>query len=332
MSALINDIIFPNNPDLADFFKENGYVVIENIIPKEECEQITSLFWDYIEGLNSKLSRQNQLNWMDPFEWPINTRGLIQHYNVGFQKFTIKARNYIKKAFEIVYGTDKLISSFDGISFSKRPKVFKYADLKHWHEKKWDKDDLHVDQTHKGFRCIQGGAAIINQAKDGHVFICIPGSHKFHDELVDKIAKNDPKSISGDWYKINNDDKNWIKDKDLDIIRVPMKAGSVVLWDSRLMHASTSWCKSSIKEIDIPFRLQIFACMKNSSYLTEKEKIKRNKAYIEGRTCRHIPDKVTLFGKNPRMYGPTSKYDKLIVPKSCELTIDEKRLHGLIEY
>ena len=331
-SGLIEGPVFPDYPELAKQFHENGYVVIEGIIPREECKQIIGLFWDFIEGLNPNLSRRDQTNWMDPFEWPINTRGLIQHYNVGFQKFTVKARNYVKNAFAMLYGTDELISSFDGVSFSKRPKMYKFQNIEDWHKKKWDKDEVHVDQTHKGFRCVQGGAAIVNQFEEGHVFVCIPGSHLHHDELVDRIAENAPKVLNEDWYKIDGSDKTWIKKKGLDIMRVPMKSGSVILWDSRLIHSSTSWCRSSTQKMFIPYRLQIFVCMKPADCLTEVDKVKRNKAYIEGRTSRHIPDNITLFGKNPRMYGPVSNYAKLKVPKSCELTDDEKKLYGLIDY
>jgi hypothetical protein len=268
---------------------------------------------------------------MHPHQWPINTRGLIQHYNVGFQQFTVDTRSYVKSKFAELYGTDKLISSFDGISFTKRPKAYKFKNLDDWQTKKWEKDDLHVDQTRKGFRCIQGGVSIVNQIEDGHVFICIPGSHKYHDELVDRIAINDPESLPTDWYKINDSDKIWIKDNDLDIVRVPMKAGSLILWDSRLMHASSSWCRSSIEKPFIPYRLQIFICMKPNC-LTETDRLKRIKAYKDGRVSRHIPDKISLMTKTPRKYGCTSDYESLITPKSCKLTYSQELLHGMEYY
>ena len=64
----------------------------------------------------------------------------------------------------------------------------------------------------------------------------------------------------------------------------------------------------------------------------EKERKKRTKAYIDGRTSRHIPDNVTIFSKNPRMYGPVSNYAVLTVPPSYPLTEDEQKLYGLIDY
>jgi ectoine hydroxylase-related dioxygenase (phytanoyl-CoA dioxygenase family) len=330
---MIKEPIFKDHDKLRAEFEENGYLIIPDVISKDSLKEINDLFWDYIEELSPKLSRDDSSNWMDQHKWPINTHGLIQHYNVGFQKFTIETRNHVKKVFEMIYGTDRLITSFDGVSFTKRRKVYKYKDLKDYQNNKWEKDQLHIDQTIPGLRCIQSGACIIDQNEDSHVFVCIPGSHKYHEQLLSKM---DTKTKASNWYILSQEDKVFMRENGLNITRVPMKAGSVVIWDSRTVHASTGFCRSSLKyESDIPYRLQIFVCMKpldDDSQISPKERQRRIKAYLEGRVSRHIPDQIELMTKSPRKYGNLSDYDTLNIPESYCMSDQERKLHGLIDY
>ena len=153
--------------------------------------------------------------------------------------------------------------------------------------------------------------------------MCVPGSHKYHEDIVKTVPK---KYIHSEWYKFLDDNKEFMKEKDLKMKRIPMKAGSVILWDSRLAHSSTGWCKDAKKNN----RLQVFVCMKPASCLSPEEIKLRQKAYTAKRASRHLPDHISLFAMNPRYYGPISGYIEYNIPESCEMSETEKKLHGLI--
>jgi ectoine hydroxylase-related dioxygenase (phytanoyl-CoA dioxygenase family) len=214
---LIKDPIFPKYPELREQFERDGYLVIENVVNIEDRELLVNGFWNYIEALSPVVSRKNTETWWNATInneriWPVNIHGLIQGYNVGFQEFTVKSRMLCKKVFEDLYGTKELVTSFDGISFSNKPKIHKYQNIDDWETKGIVRDAVHVDQTTPGFRCVQGGLALVDQQEDGHVFLCIPGSHKLHDKLLDRIkenCKNSDKILKSDWYILSDEDKRF---------------------------------------------------------------------------------------------------------------------------
>jgi hypothetical protein len=325
----------PDYKQVREQLSENGYVVIEDFISPEDCTEINSLFWDYMESLTAIVDpqgtsqtivdRNDKKTWLTK-NLPLNTRGLIQHYNVGFQKHAVMTRTLLKPIFEGLYGTPNLLTSFDGTSFSRKPKTHKYKDLQDWAYKCWTKDAIHIDQTTEGFKCIQSGVSIIDQDPCGHVFICVPGSHAYHKEIMSLNGG----FTKGDWLIMNEDTKKFLRDKGLELIRVPLKAGSVVLWDSRTVHSSSGYCRSSDPDVS---RLQIFVCMlpiPEDQDVYEKEIKKRIKAYNEGRVSRHNPRTISLFGRNPRTYG--SEVRDFNIPKSAPLNDDEQKLHGLVRY
>lgn len=311
--------------ELKNQLAVDGYAVIPNYVDEENCELINTYFWDYMETLNPLLKREDKTTWTT-LNLPANTRGLIQHYNCGFQKHAVHARKLLAPLFEHLHGTDKLVSSFDGTSFSRKPKNHKYKDLEDWSIRGWETDAFHIDQTTEGFKCVQAGLAVIEQDEDSHVFICVPGSHLYHEEIM-KLNGGFKK---GDWLVMNDETKAFLKSKNLELKRIALEKGSVVCWDSRTAHSSSGYCKTSNPETT---RLQVFVCMapaSNDKQIFNLEFEKRNKGYEEGRVSRHNPITVSLFPKNPRLYAPAQM--KFNIPKSIELDEEEKKLHGLLSY
>ncbi len=311
--------------DLKYQLSMNGYAVVPDFVDEENCQLINTYFWDYMETLNPLLKRNDKTTWTT-VNLPANTRGLIQHYNIGFQKHAVLTRNLLAPLFEHLYGTNKLVSSFDGTSFSRKPKNHKYKNLEDWSERGWETDAFHVDQTTEGFKCVQAGLAVIDQDEDSHVFICVPGSHLYHEEIM----KLNGGFRKGDWLVMNDETKAFLKSKSLELIRVPLEKGSVVFWDSRTCHSSSGYCRTSDSHTT---RLQVFVCMSPAEkdkkiFKTEYEK--RKKGYDEGRVSRHNPIVVSLFPKNPRLYAPAKI--QFNIPKSIELSENEKKMHGLLYY
>jgi hypothetical protein len=347
---------------MMDGLERDGYVILEDALQEDECDHLYSGFWDYMEKMNPELDRHNRATWTKD-SLPLNTKGLIQHYNIGFQRFTVDAHMLLKPVFEELYGTKKLWTSFDGVSFTQRGVRPAYKDVDDWKKKCWDRNAVHIDQTTPGFISVQGGLAVTTQKEDEHVFVCIPGSHLYHEELLDlwnQDAKTryeakmlDYKLALEQWDgqdkkpvmpKLDKPEQHWqimnpaqlalLKSRGLEMKRIPLKRGSFVLWDSRTVHSSAGYCQSAPKEAT---RLQIFVCMRPAPTdisVVKKDMELRTKAYTEGRVSKHSADQIRLFGKQPRAYSVKDviTHEKMEVPKSIKMTVEEECVYGLRMY
>lgn len=169
--------------------KENGYVVLKNVVSAEKCEEIKNDFLEYMEKLEPDFKKDDKSTWTNDV-LPFRTRGLLQHFKVGTQPHAVKARDAVKHVFETIWETDKLLTSFDGTSFAMKPKVCKMKNLQDWIEKTEKVDPIHIDQTTEGFSSVQGGLAVVNQSENCKVFLVVPKSHLYHHRLM-RIAQKE---------------------------------------------------------------------------------------------------------------------------------------------
>lgn len=308
--------------------RENGYLIVRNVITEEQCAELYEGFWDYMEGMNPALKRGEPETWQAK-ELPLTTKGLIQHYNVGLQPFTVRARVLAKPVFELLYRTGDLTSSWDGVSFTRKASRQKYASLEDFEEHCWDRTPLHIDQTTLGEISIQGGLAVTEQRADEHVFVCIPGSHKHHAKLLEL----GPAKKSLHWEIQEGPQIQYLREQGLVMKRIPLGKGDFVLWESRLCHASAPHCKTARADA---VRLQVFVCMRPALTGEEaaREKAKRELGYAKGLVSKHSADHMRFFGKTPRIFSAEmkQKYDSFRIPPSVEMNEAEKKLHGLALY
>lgn len=332
--------------------EEKGYAIIPGALEIEECDELYSQFWDYMETMNPELDRNSRSTWTKS-NLPLNTKGLIQNYGVGFQRFNVNVHMKLKWVFEMLYDTPNLWSSFDGVSFSQRGKQPKYKDLKDWETKCWSSCAVHVDQTTPGFLSIQSGVAISNQPEDHHVFVCIPGSHKYHEELLQiwedeakeqyrvqmeafKEGDKKPKLAKSElhWQVMSPGQLKFVREKGLQMKRIALKRGDMVLWQSRTIHSSAPYCRTAPEDA---MRLHMFVCMRpvpEDEEVVKREMKIRREAYANGRVSKHSADHIRLFGKQPRMYSKADKetHDKMQVPPSTKMSEEEEQLYGLRAY
>jgi ectoine hydroxylase-related dioxygenase (phytanoyl-CoA dioxygenase family) len=336
--------------EIRETLKRDGYAVVRNAVSEEKCEEIYGHFMKYMEDLScGRFDRNDRATWTEK-NMPINTRGLIQHFGVGFQRHAVESRMSVKYIFEGLLGTNKLTSSFDGTSFTRPGKVFHYKDMDDWDARCWDKTTVHIDQTTPGLTSIQGGLAVTDQRIDEHVFLCVPGSHKYHDELL-KISEREiaeanetlkqevkdgkrksfsKKKLELHWSIMGPKHVAFLREKGLEMERIPLQRGDFVLWQSRLVHSSAPYCKTARKDA---LRLQVFVSMARAVD-DPAERRKRNEAYEKGLVSKHSADRIRLFAKMPRIYGKEGMeiMQSLNIPDSVPLSDEEKRVHGLIPY
>lgn len=102
-------------------------------------------------------------------------------------------------------------------------------------------------------------------------------------------------------------------------VRVGCSSGSLVLWDSRTIHAGIQAQKGR----SMPnYRLVAYVCMTPKSLASKATLNKRKKAFDELRSTSHLPHKVHLFPKCPRLYGNippnVAKVEKPVLTKLGE--------------
>jgi hypothetical protein len=191
---------------------------------------------------------------------------------------------------------------------------------------------LHFDQAlnKDGRHCIQGLVTLTHAKQAGDASLeVVPYSHHLHgpvlrDILSDSRHKLPTEKMRSDWYMFSDEEKERMA-RAIHLKQDPAKslfdsfrsvqaeAGSLILWDSRLMHqggrirASASCPRPA--EPGRP-RFVIYACHQpifefgggGAAALPDKELAKKMRAVKEFKATSHWPLKVKLFPA-PRTYG-----------------------------
>lgn len=295
--------------------EEHGVAIILSILDKEECQHLERGVWDYYEHItNNKMSRDKPETWKTFCEdlFPHHSM-LNQHWGVGHAQFAWDARQNPKlvEPFAQLWGTDDLLVSFDGSSFHLPPEVTK----KGWYRSRsW----LHTDQrpSDSTFQCVQSWVTPLEVRPGDATLTFLRGSHKFHAEFAQRFGHTGVKS---DWHMLEGQEEHdfFLKEKNCEHMCIACPAGSLVFWDSRLMHAGIE----ALGDRPVPnIRMAIYLCYVPRQRATPKQLEKKKKALQELRTTSHWPEKAKLFGKFPQTYGkPLPVVKPIDPPKLTEL-------------
>ncbi len=322
----------PRDMELVARLERDGYAIIRSVLTEHECDEARSHAWDWFEELAPNVSRDDPSAWNSKNVPQLTgglTKGLVQFYGVGWNKSDVYVRDRIKGVFASIYGTERLWTSFGGFSISKRPKdrFCAYKDLADWEAHKFDGGKLHSDQTRTSVHlCYQSGVALTAQPEDGHVFVCVPGSHLWHAEL---LAMGDTRKVH--WMELTDAQMQFLKSKGLAPVRVSLNRGDMVLWDSRTVHSNSGWCATAPQGAE---RLQSLICMGPAPAVGTKnhddEVAFRRECYANNITGKHSYNPTRAFPRIPRKYGPTQYAPDPLPP--AELTLEQMWLHGLEPY
>ena len=141
------------------------------------------------------------------------------------------------------------------------------------------------------------------------------GSHKLHEEY----AKEYNLTSTKDWLLIEQEYLDKISDSKR-ILNI--KAGSLVLWDSRTFHQNQYGNGDKNKCINTEERIVQYVSYLPRCNLTPKMLEKRQKYFTEKRTTSHWAYPVKVNGLQPQNYGDKTlniKYEELIPPQLDDL-------------
>jgi ectoine hydroxylase-related dioxygenase (phytanoyl-CoA dioxygenase family) len=192
-----------------NFWNENGYLVLKNVIPKQQCLATQQAIWDFLE-----INSNDSSSW---YKTHPEQRGLMLTLTHHPTLNANRNSPIIQKAYEQLYGTTQIYKTIDKVSFNP-PETdnFRFLGSKlHWD----------VSLAPPIPLSLQGFLYLTDcRPKDG-AFNCVPGFH----HKIDSWLNNLPPDV-------NPRDEAL---KTFKPIAVPGDAGDFVIWHQALPHCAT---------------------------------------------------------------------------------------------
>jgi hypothetical protein len=288
-----------DDPKLAAFFHENGFVVVKEVAKKEDRDSGVGLFWDLVEQMHPRIRRNDPSTWD---EWIADPGvGIMSGFGVGQSPFMWHARTLpkVKQAFTQVWDTDDLLVSFDGCGVFRPPERNPT-----WRTKgAW----YHIDQNcykKPGLHAVQGLVNYFPSGPHDGGFVVVPKSSHMINAAFEK--HNDICSgTSGHYVKMRPELGFWKEARasigkrdttnkyDLLPVKLVIEAGDMVLWDSRTIHCNHPVTKLSPdpEAANRLKRLTAYICMTPASLAQNLEELVKYRIYAfqKGVTTTHWP-------------------------------------------
>ncbi len=196
-----------------DFWSENGYLVISNVIPELLLRNVVNTIEDFIG------KRMDE-----PTDWykaPMYPGGII---NMNHHQSFWETRQHpnLHMIFSDIWGTEKLSVSQDRANMNPPTSDrWDHNGTIHW--------DIDSKQLPLSFH-VQGLLVLSDTAEDQGGFQCVPGFHK----QLEAWAKNQP----SDRPARRPDTKG------MEIRNIPASAGDFIIWHSGLPHGNSRNCSN----------------------------------------------------------------------------------------
>ncbi|AYV85468.1 MAG: phytanoyl-CoA dioxygenase family protein [Satyrvirus sp.] len=243
-----------SNPDAINFFDEYGFIVVRDVLTREECQMTIDEMFSYIEKNYEGFDRNNLNTWE---KWPDSSYGMPSK-KPQFTPQILKNRQNpnIYNVYSSLLGTPNVLVNHDRWAIYRPTKLVgdKYKTKENIHldicpmrfaendPSIWPKvDNLayndvsdfmmennHVTISDRG-RQLQSILNLVDNEENDGGLIIVPGFHKQFSQwlrTINKLTSDECK------YSINN---NSIKQN---AIRITCRAGSLVIWDQRCIHGS----------------------------------------------------------------------------------------------
>ena len=310
-----------NVETLKNTLEQYGIAIIPSVLNENECNNMFNEVWSFFEYITSEwetpLKRNDKTTWNQFYKLQPLHSMLIQHWGVGHcqASWNLRQNEKIVDIFARLWNCTKedLLVSFDGLSFNLPPEDT---------GKGWNRNNTwyHVDQSYvkSGFECIQSWITAFDVNKGDATLSVYEKSHNYHQECGNNFGITDKL----DWYKLNKDQLQFYINKGCKKINIECPKGSLVLWDSRMVHCGI---EAQQTRPNPNFRCVVYLCYMPKSKSNKTNLDKKKKAFEELRTTSHWPAKIKLFPKKPRVYGDPN----LLLPEVKQIEHPHLSLLGL---
>jgi len=266
----------------------NGVVRIRGVLSPEEISASKELFWDWLESLGGGARRNDPTTWTDE-----NIPGLLDK---GFfctrgggqcaAAWSIRGHPRVRRAFEEIWGTTELISSFDTF-IGWRPWWGTAHGKESWKPRT---EGIHCDQnphTKIGRHCVQGMVPLRPVRRDIGGLCVAPGSHT--ETVQSHLRELFPNTKSDDWLPL---ELKYPKDEyNLCGELVEAEAGDLILWDSRALHGGYvgTGPPGKLNAASEFVRLSKAVCMIPRGDVSQEDLARRQAIVEKGLTTTHWP-------------------------------------------
>ena len=303
MDIYVNDkYVVSSDCTVKDKIKQFGVAIVENVLNANEIDNMNKGMFNYLKYITQNfevpITRNNENSWKEYSKLYPKHSMLLQNWQVGHSQFIwdIRQNTNVCNIFSNIWDVNKedLLTSFDGASFHFPHEITKKGFFRN--------DWFHTDQrfANNDFSCIQSWITGYDVEKGDATLSFLEGSHNFHKQFADDYNMNEHKDFKKDWFKINKEQVQYFIDRGCEKRCITCKAGSMVFWDSRLMHCGKEPMKTRANK---KFRNVVYLCMTPRELCSNANIKKRIKAFEELRMTTHWPHNPKLFGKFPQTYG-----------------------------
>ena len=240
MLSDVRKFTLAENEAALAYLQQHGYVVYASTLSPGECEQALSLLWEYLEALGTGINRHDARTWGE-VHWPHSVGGgILPWYGIGQSDalWFVRTRPAVRQAFEAIWRTDDLITSFDGCA------LFRPWQPPHG-QREWRTNGgwWHVDQNpllRPDFDCVQGLVNLLPTSEQTGGNVLLPGTHnsdfaRLREDHPDAVAAS---CACGDYFlPIPSCDK-LLQGDGPHALMARLAAGDMLLWDSRVIHCS----------------------------------------------------------------------------------------------
>lgn len=270
-----------------------GVAVLRQVLSETKIKNAIDGMWKYLEqatiNFEVPILRDDKKTWKS-VKRLLPTRGMIMQNYIGHSNFLwlLRQDENIIEVFSHFWGVphEDLICSFDGAGILL-PTGEKKRNMPDW---------KHLDQNpgtgRNGLECIQSWVTLFDVEEGDATLGIFEGGNKYHKEFGKKFKPKDKK----DWFQFKPEHYDFFEGKKCKNIRIEgLKAGDMVLWDSRTPHSGLKPTADQKKE---NIRCVAYICMTPREFTTNANLKKKQKAFEEKRMTSHWPHKVMLFKKD----------------------------------
>ena len=261
--GLLTPTIFNiDDTNWMEYLETEGYVVIKNIINDIEHNTVVDIFKKEFNMVSSRFDWDDNSTWIpanSPIVWG-KSSVIFNGFGQSETMWKLRVNPNIQKPFKMIYKTDKISTSYDGLSLflTKKQKSIKW---------------LHQDQRSTDDRLsIQGAVNLMPVSEKDAGFVVVPKSHKTHIPLPSKA----------DWIMLNKEDPHYHN-----AFKLLIPANSMVLWNSKTIHANTHMTKKKMEINRLTAYITYVPKSRQSREIIEARRL----GYMAGDTTSHWADR-----------------------------------------
>ncbi|KAI5480129.1 hypothetical protein MNV49_001789 [Pseudohyphozyma bogoriensis] len=263
--------------DWRDELASEGFYVVKGAVSREKGLEYRdrALTWQENFGLGFK---RGDVSTYKNECLPVHVKGgMVNGYAVGHEDWVwdLRCERGIIEAFAKIWGTDELVTSFDGATIML-PHRTDVPDAGKWE---------HTDQSpsRRGFYCVQGIANLNDCGPEDGGLMVLRGSSRLFEEFFDVHGRTGFKTWGPvDWCNFSIEHQQWFFERGCVWEKVCAGPGDLILWDSRTVHYNCT--PKGDRD-----RVCTYICMAPARLMTEKDKADRKHAFANYLGSTHVP-------------------------------------------